>query len=329
MMKTFLRSLIVVALFALSQLAVANIQSGSPLRLELCDPALFEKVLTVDEKSEKKFDVFRFRMNTAISVIEFSSLDLQGSTMNRIAALVEKKGKARDSIVDEYELSADIQRQGEIAATYFMGHDYRMTDVARFFSLARQSGITLNSNEAALRDALLGLGLLRDNVLRRNFEGKENAAIVSVAAADILPGQQGTQVVYDLHATLRHELSHGEFFSNVAYHDYVLEKWRSIPESFRQIFVKDFDRMGYDVENEELMANEFQAYLWDAGSSAFIDLYLIKAGSSLGKMRMSFLAGLPEGDVSITRMFEIPAIRNVPSMIYREEVKEKISEPAL
>ena len=61
---------------------------------------------------------------------------------------------------------------------------------------------------------------------------------------------------------LRHELSHGEFFSSPEYAEYVREFWMTELTGEERGSVRGFlGKEDYDVREEELMYNEMQAYL--------------------------------------------------------------------
>lgn len=61
---------------------------------------------------------------------------------------------------------------------------------------------------------------------------------------------------------LRHELSHGEFFTNPAYADYCFGFWRGgMTQAERDAFTGFLGRAGYDTADEAMMVNEMQAFL--------------------------------------------------------------------
>ena len=63
-------------------------------------------------------------------------------------------------------------------------------------------------------------------------------------------------------AILRHELSHGQFFSDPDYADYTRRFWRTALTEPERAGVRHFlGSQDYDTADEELMLNEMQAYL--------------------------------------------------------------------
>ena len=96
---------------------------------------------------------------------------------------------------------------------------------------------------------------------------------------------------------LRHELSHGEYFTNPAFADYVQHFWATeMTEADRAAFRGFLSRQGYDPANDDLMANETQAHLMNTTDRRYFNaaacglpLERVKA------LRATFLAGMPAG----------------------------------
>jgi hypothetical protein len=125
------------------------------------------------------------------------------------------------------------------------------------------------------------------------FERGVSAALISLPAAGSDP--KVTRAARA--AILRHELSHGEFFSNPVYAAYVHDFWLTAltaaeRAAFRSFLAKD----EYDTGNEELMYNEMQAYLMFTRDRLFFTADL--AGLTpvrLAELQSRFLAGMPAG----------------------------------
>ena len=193
--------------------------------------------------------LFRFAPDPAIVVLDFPSLESQGRALNRVAALVEKAGLPRDRVLSDTELDAAIRAHGDTVATFYYGHDYPAAALARFFALADRDHVALGAPEEAIRDLLRGLGWLAPGA---------SGALISLsregADADITPPVRA--------AILHHELSHGAFFAEPAFADYVRTFWRTAltaPE--RAAVTKFLGAEDYDTADADLMANEMQAYL--------------------------------------------------------------------
>ena len=207
---------------------------------------------------------YRVAENPRILLIDFPTLAEQGLTMNRLAALIEKNGAPRDRLLSDAELAALIAHAGSNAATFYLAHDYAGPALARFFSLAESEGEPINAQERHLLDLLLAA-----HVLERSgagyVPGEPEMAIVSLVQPqpDDPATPQNETVDLALRDTmLRHEVSHGEFFTNAAYRAHCERFWRDkLTEKERGQFRKFLSGAGYDPSNETLMINEMQAYL--------------------------------------------------------------------
>jgi hypothetical protein len=194
-------------------------------------------------------DLFRFTPNPAVLVLDFASLRRQGLMLNRVAALVEKAGEPHDRVLSDDELDQAIRAHGDTVETYYYGHDYSAADLARFFALADRDRARLSAEEETLRS------LLRQE---RFLEPGANQALISLpragAASDI--DENLRRVI------LRHELSHGEFFTKPEYAAYVRRFWNeTMDETARSAFRRFLDAGEYDLSLSDLVVNETQAYL--------------------------------------------------------------------
>ncbi len=193
--------------------------------------------------------VFRFAPNPLIVVLDFASLRQQGLMLNRIAALVEKAAMPRDRVLNDTELDAAISAGGDTVETFYYGHDYSAASIARFFSLAAQDEIQLNPEEDKLRRLLEQLGWFAPDV---------HGGLISVPKV----GANAEITTEARNAILRHELSHGEYFSNPAYAAYVHQFWVHELTQGERDGVRNFlASEEYDPKIETLVENEMQAYL--------------------------------------------------------------------
>ncbi|MBL6077158.1 hypothetical protein JMJ56_04010 [Belnapia sp. T18] len=190
--------------------------------------------------------LLRLRENPRVFVLLFPSLAAQGAAMNRAAALVEKAGLPRDRLLDGVELAAAIARSGDTAETWYLGHDYRSADLARFLALAERDRVALTEAELWLRAQF---------VEALTLSGGEPFALVSVAN----PG--GALDAAMRSAVLRHEIGHGHYFTLPGFTEHVQRVWRTgFSEAERAAYRAYLGREGYDTGNDELMANEAMAY---------------------------------------------------------------------
>jgi hypothetical protein len=244
----------------------------------------------------------RFEGNPAVVVIEFPNLREQGLAMNRLAAMFEKRMAHRDRVLTEAELEELMRRSGDTIASFYQGHDYPAAKVARFFSLAEAQAVALNAQEVQLRSLLTGLGFMKRGATGA-FQAMGDQAVVSFTG--VQPDDPSTapdELVDSVRreAVLRHELSHGEFFTNAAYRRHCMNFWRRVlGEPERRMFTAYLKGLDYDPGDEELMANEVQALLmhtpdsraFNAGSLGISDV-------ALAQLRSRFRAGEPTHGLS-------------------------------
>ncbi len=229
-----------------------------------------------------QLEVLRFAPQPAVIVLHFPSLAEQGRTLNRAAALIEKNGFPRDRLLPDDELEQRIRASGATPDTFYYGHDYRAADLVRFFALAAQSGTALTAEEGRL-GALIGKLGWRDPTTV--------GALVSLARLD--PGAGLDQAA---RATiLRHELSHGFYFTNPEYAAYSRQFWQqTLTARERELFTTYLANDGYDPGLPDLMVNEMQAYLMHTTDARFFNAAAVGLSESrLAALRVLFLTGMP------------------------------------
>jgi hypothetical protein len=228
--------------------------------------------------------VFRFAANPSIIVLDFASLRQQGLMLNRVAALIEKGAMPHDRVLNDTELDAAISAGGDTVETFYYGHDYSAAALARFFSLATQDEIQLNSEEEKLRQLLTQLGWLAPDV---------HGGLISVPKA----GANAEVTIAARSAILRHELSHGEYFSNPTYAAYVHQFWlHELTQGERDGVRKFLASEEYDPKIEELVENEMQAYLMFTRDPVFFTP--AKVGMTPGRLaelQAEFQRHMPRG----------------------------------
>lgn len=255
--------------------------------------------------------IARLRSNPQILVIEFDDLRTQGLAFNRLAALTEKNGAPRDRILLETELALLVQRSSATAETFYFGHDYGDVALARFFNLAISQPVALNPQEQSLRDLL---------VAQQVIAPAPGAALPVAAAAPAQAAMFGTgsppRAVVSFtrtqsndpttladetvdparrEAILRHELSHGQYFTRPAYREHCWRFWKEVL-SFqeRSAFRDHLASLDYDPRNEELMVNESQALLMHTPDPRAFDADDVQVTPErLAEMRRLFAQGAP------------------------------------
>jgi hypothetical protein len=228
--------------------------------------------------------VFRLTDNPQILVLDFASLHEQGEMLNRIAAFVEKAGLPHDRVLTDSELDQAIRERGDTVETFYFGHDYASASLVRFFAVADSAGIKLTQEEETLRALLRQEGWFSPGVA---------GGLISLPAA----GSDPRITAAARRAILRHELSHGEFFSNADYAAYVHKFWLSeLTEDERNAVRLYLAKEDYDPGEDELMYNEMQAYLMFTRDPAFFRPDFVgMTQERLAALQARFLEGMPDG----------------------------------
>jgi hypothetical protein len=251
--------------------------------------ALFgPRPIPIETKTEAQIDatqpcgteVSRFAADPAIIVIDFPDLTTQGLMLDRVAALIEKAHLPRDRVLDDVALREAIYDCGDTIESYYYGHDYKAADLAKFFQLAAQDNVTLNAQELWLRRLLVQLDWLKPGA---------NGALIT------LPGTT-PPITQEMRAViLRHELSHGAFYTTPAYAAYAAMFWNSLTQVDRDAFTNFLGREGYDTRNTSLMLNETQAYLIFTRDPLFFKASLVNMTQpQVDTLRAGYIANMPK-----------------------------------
>jgi hypothetical protein len=226
--------------------------------------------------------LYRFAADPAVVVVLFPSLHEQALTLNRVAVFLEYAGASRTHVLDDASLHKTIA-EGHMQFDYFYdGHDYRATDLARFFTTADTDGVALNPSEKHLR-----ADIARLRGTRLGF-----GALISLpqVGADALDAPTRA-------AILRHELSHGLYFTDPVYAAMVARFWQTTMTDQERVSFRHFLGNGrYDTTNDDLVRNEMQAYLIHTPDPRFFSP--AAAGLSdteVASLRAAFVAAMPAG----------------------------------
>jgi len=254
-------------------------------------------ITEIVESSNFQTEFFQLRSNLNIFIIDFATLEEQGVSMNRVALLIESSNAPKEWVVNDEEMEKLILETRQNTATLYLGHDVRIESLAYFFNMVKKNSIKINQYEEKLKNTLL------KNYLMRFDEGKyqaiENKALVTVSKLQKNnPGNdQDETITQDMRQyIIQHEISHGEYFTNQKYRQYCQDFWETkLTEAQRKSFRNYLDNKYYDKNQEDLMINEFQAYLVYTGIN-FGDLFnegtfeTISADEVL-KIRYHFISG--------------------------------------
>lgn len=231
----------------------------------------------------EQLTIFRLADNPRILVLDYPTLRQQGLALNRIAAFVEKASLPKDRVLDDPTLAAEIARSGETTESYYYGHDYAVDDLFRFFAAADRDKIRLSEQEEFLRRLI--------NRERQAAPTNHSAIITVVRTAPASIDTLTRRVI------LRHELSHGEFFTNPAYAAFVRRAWSDLlSPSDRRAFLRFLEAQNYDTTNLSLVVNEMQAFLMFTPDERYISAERLGlTPTALRRLREAFLAGMPAG----------------------------------
>jgi hypothetical protein len=261
----------------------------APAPVRVAEPAIPAIPILVATEAQvaihnaERLTVFRFADNPRILILDYPNLREQGLALNRLAAFVEKAGLPKDRVLDDGDLAAEIARSGETIDSYYFGHDYAVRDVMRFFGAADRDAIRLSASEEMLRTLILQ---------ERLADPGPASAIITVPRVD------GTVVdAFTRRIILRHELSHGEFFTNPVYSAYVHRAWHEILSAEeRDAFQRFLAGQNYDTGNLDLVVNEMQAFLAFTPDERYASPETLGLTSEgLKNLRARFVAGMPQG----------------------------------
>ena len=250
-----------------------------PVALEAATPRrAFREILA--QRAEQPVLV-RLAENPRVFVADFPSLASQAAALNRVAALIEKANAPRDRVLTEAEFGRLIAEGNQPAELYYMGHNYRGEDLARFFALLRRQGLGPRPEEARVEAWLAEM--------RRQVPNGE-VALITIPRAD------GVVDAAAREAILRHEIAHGFYFVDPLFAGYVRRSWAErFPPAAREAFRRFLAAEGYDVTNEDLVINEAMAYVLFTPDPRFFSPAMVGLEpEAVEELRALLRPGVPE-----------------------------------
>ena len=209
------------------------------------DPGL---ILNYNQKNwrQKEYEVFEWDRYNGILLFDILDYEIQNDFFRRLAFFVEKRGYKGELWSDE--VLAD--KHG------YNAHDYSADSLAAFFNKATEENFPLNEKELVLKKILIANGLLiEDGKMVKAGEG----GIVSISRESDGPLRA---------KLLAHEAWHTLFFRDEDFRNFVAAVYYTFDEKSRQFLLDFFESqtgLGYDIEDEYLMHNEFMAYILQQG----------------------------------------------------------------
>ena len=205
------------------------------------DPGL---ILSYNPKNWRVKDYEVFEWDRYPGILLFDTLDysVQDDFFRRLAYFVEKRGYKGKLWSDE--ILAD--KHG------YNAHDYSAESLANFFNKASEENFPLNEKEETLKKILIANGLLiKDGDRVKAGEG----GIVSISQESDLALRT---------KLLAHEAWHTLFFRDEDFRNFVAAVYYTFDPDSRQFLLDFFESqtgLGYDIDDEYLMHNEFMAYI--------------------------------------------------------------------
>jgi hypothetical protein len=218
--------------------------SASPVRPFPVTPIPADPGLILSYKKgdwrDKRYEVFQWEGFPSILVFDTANYAMQDRLFKRLAFFVEKAGYRG-------KLSTDRELAGQHG---WNAHDYRAEDLAAFFDLAETTSFPLLPEEEELKMILLGNGILKRASNQRIDVGAGAIVSLSQESSDYLRRR-----------FMAHEGFHGVFFIDNEFRDFCRDRYNRLPLSARNFILSFFDYQHYDVSDNYLVINEFQAHV--------------------------------------------------------------------
>lgn len=192
---------------------------------------------------ERDFEIFKWADFPNILFFDTANYAVQDDLFRRLAFFVEKAGY-KGTLVSDEVLNG---KHG------YNAHDYRSKDLARFFDLAELENFPLNEKELKLKEILL-----KNEIIYRGSDGRiieGNGALISIS-------QESTPNLRQVFVA--HEGWHGLYFTDEDFRNVTASIYYTAdPDAiqFLHAYFQATPTLNYDVTDEDLMKNEFMAYM--------------------------------------------------------------------
>ena len=216
-------------------------EDGEVLEPIRTDPGLILNYKTSQWRTGE-YEIFEWDRFPRILFFDTRNYDVQDKLFRRLAFFVEKQGY-KGRLLTNAEL-------GDMHG--YNAHDYSAQSMANFFNKAKEIGFQLNEEELLLKKILIHNGLLEeDGIYVKANEG----GIVSISRET--PDWSRVNL-------LAHEGWHTIFFRDAEFRNFVSAVYYTFDSDSRDFLIDYFKSqpsLGYDVNDEYLMHNEFMAYI--------------------------------------------------------------------
>lgn len=213
---------------------------------EVLDPIRTDPGLILNYKTSQwrtaDYELYEWDRFPQILFFDTRNYEVQDRLFRRLAYFVEKQGYKGRLLTNE-EL-------GDMHG--YNAHDYSAESMANFFNKATELNFQLNEEELLLKRILIHNGLLEDDGI---YVKANEGGLVSISRET--PAWSRTNL-------LAHEGWHTIFFRDAEFRNFVSAVYYTFDSSSRDFLIDYFKSqpgLGYDVNDEYLMHNEFMAYI--------------------------------------------------------------------
>jgi len=259
----YLRAISTLILLALVLLLISPPGHAQQAQAVSVERAGFTTIMNGDAPQDG-WHAYRWDAFPRVYILHFDTYLLQGQMLNRMAAYNEKVG-LRGMVLSWRELETILRQRGYSMENVYGAHDYPTSDLARFFSALSSAGEPLNDAEGQLLDFLTAAGLLKWDGQRWVHTGADS--VLSFATRYLGRELPSSRVLgqparrFEAHG-LYHEMRHGLYFTISSYADACYRYWYNVlSDDQRRAFRLILMLYDYDPQDEDLMINEWHAYL--------------------------------------------------------------------
>lgn len=189
---------------------------------------------------DNRYEVFQWQDFPSILIFDTANYMVQDNLFKRLAFFVEKAGYRG-------RLSTDQELKGQHG---WNAHDYRAEDLARFFALTETTFFPLLKEEKELEEILFANGILKRD--KKNIVIAGQGAVISISRES--PDHLRRQFI-------AHEGFHGLFFIDEDFRIFSKNRFDALSSVARNFIISFFDYQHYDIKDNYLTVNEFQAHI--------------------------------------------------------------------
>lgn len=204
------------------------------------------------------YELFEWDMFANVLLFDIQNYDIQNNFFRRLAFFVEKAGYRGRLLSDSFLKDKHA----------YNAHDYKASSLAEFFSLAQKENFPLNDEEELLKEILLFNGII---VQTENGFAEGEGAIISISRSsnDSLRKR-----------LLSHEGWHGIYFTDEKFRNLTSSVFYTMDETSREFLLGYWSSqpsLNYDVTDEDLVQNEFMAYLMQQPVSSVANYFVTRS----------------------------------------------------